>query len=106
MALGIIVQIFKDGRKNDERKGGGHNDIPVLKHLAVDSEDETEGNGATDHAGEPDEDLLFECQAAIVPAKLQEKEQSNYGDESANHNYEDLDDDKCWTPLEVSKTEE
>lgn len=41
--------------EDDEGEGGRHDHVAVLE-LVVDPQDEAEGDGATNHSGEPDED--------------------------------------------------
>lgn len=50
--------------KDNQRQRRCHNDVPVLKWV-IDTENEAEGDGAADHAGEPDEDLLFDIQTSF-----------------------------------------
>lgn len=79
-----------NGRKYDEDESRRHNDVCILEHFLVNLENQTESNGASDHACEPNEDLLFEIELAIKFANFQEYQQAYNCNESANHDDKNL----------------
>ena len=59
--------------EDHEDEGSRDNNISILKLFLIDLEHQTKSNSASDHAGEPDEDLLAEGELAVVSADFQKQ---------------------------------